>query len=75
MELLKGAILIEIGWSCTVKVVESVSAPRLAVTPDAPLPTPVAVPCDPNALLIVATVVDEEAHVVFVVMFALVPSV
>ena len=75
MKLFNGAMVIETGGRCTVKAVEPVNEPRLAEISEAPVPTPVAVPCDPGALLIVATVADEEVQVVFDVMFAVVPSV
>lgn len=73
--MFKGAMLIKTGWSCTVKFVESVREPRLAKIPVDPLPTPDASPCDPDVLLIVATVADTEPQVAIDVMFAVVPSV
>lgn len=68
-------MLIETSWSCTVSVVEAVSDPKLAEILVVPVPALVARPCDADELLIAATVADEEAHVAFVVMFAVVPSV
>jgi hypothetical protein len=75
MALLDGEMVIETGWSCTIRVVESVSEHRFTEIPAVPPPTPEAVPCDPDALLIVVTVADEEVHVAVVVMLAVVPSV
>jgi hypothetical protein len=68
-------MLSETSGSWIIRVVEPVREPRAAEISEVPCATPVAVPCDPDALLIVATVAGEEVHVVFVVMFAVVPSV
>ena len=69
-----GAMLIETSWSCTVSVVEAVSEPEATEILVFPEPALVASPCNPEVLLIVATVADEEAQVAVVVMFEVVPS-
>ena len=73
--LLAGVTLMETNWSCTVRVVEAVSGPTLAEISAVPLPALVASPCDPEVLLIVATVAEEEAQFAVVVMFGVDPSV
>jgi len=74
-ELFNGAMLTETRGSWIIRVVEPVRGPRAAEIAEVPCPTPVAVPCDPDVLLMVATLAGEEAQFVFVVMFAAVPSV
>ena len=70
-----GLMLTETSCSCTVRVVEAVSGPTLAEISAVPLPALVASPCDPEVLLIVATVAEEEAQFAVVVMFGVDPSV
>src|SRR5450432_907357 len=52
----------------TVKVAEPLMLPEVAVMDDVPTATAVASPCEPLALLTVATAVLEELHVEVVVM-------
>jgi hypothetical protein len=56
-------------------VVEPATKPEIAEILVVPEPTLAASPRDPDVLLIVAAVADEEAHVADVVMFAVDPSV
>src|SRR5208283_929153 len=59
----------------TISVVDPVTAPTLAVIVALPCPTPLAFPCVPTALLIVATVSVSELHCTVPVMFCVLPSV
>jgi len=59
----------------TISVVEPVTEPTLAVIVALPCPTPLALPCVPAALLIVATVSVSELHCTVPVMFCVLPSV
>jgi hypothetical protein len=70
-----GATLIETNGSCTARVVEPASEPDVAKILVVPKPALVASPCEPDVLLIVATVANEEAHATDVVMLEVVPSV
>lgn len=70
-----GVTVIATSWSCTARVVEPTTVPEAAEILVVPEATPVARPCDPGALPIVATIADEDAHVAIDVMFAVVPSV
>jgi hypothetical protein len=67
-----GTIAIETSWSCTVRVVEAVSALKLAEILVSPVPVLTAMPCD--ELLIAATVGAEEFQVTLAEIFAEVPS-
>ena len=58
----------------TFRVVEPLIEPELAVMFVVPAPALVASPCVPAALLMVATVVTDEAHMAVVVRSCLVPS-
>ena len=73
--LFTGATLIETNESFTAKLVEPSTEPNAAEILAVPWPAPVAIPNDPNVLLIVATVGDEETQFTDVVMFAADPSV
>ena len=70
-----GATLIETSGSCTARVVEPASEPDVAKIRVVPKPALVASPCEPDVLLIVATVANEETHATDVVMLEVVPSV
>ena len=70
-----GKTLIATRGSCTASDVEPASEPDVAEIMVVPELALVASPIDPDVLPIVATVVDEEAHVTDVVMFAVDPSV
>jgi hypothetical protein len=59
----------------TISVVDPVTDPTLAVIVALPCPTPLALPCVPAALLIVATVSVYELHCTVPVMFCVLPSV
>ena len=58
----------------TVRLVEPVTTLSVAEIVVWPWPTPVAKPCEPAALLMVATPPADEAHVTCVVRFCVVPS-
>lgn len=70
-----GKTLIATNGSCTANDVEPTSEPDVAEIMVVPALALVASPCEPDVLLIVATVADEEIHVTNVVMFAVDPSV
>jgi hypothetical protein len=70
-----GEIEIEIRTAgVTVSVADPEMLPEVAVMDAVPAATAVASPCDPETLLIVATVVLEELQVDVVVMFCVLPS-
>lgn len=58
----------------TVSFADPVMDPEVAVMVAEPAAIPVAVPCIPAALLIVATAVLDELHVTEVVRFCVLPS-
>jgi len=58
----------------TVSVVEPLIVPKVAVMVDEPMATLCASPWLGTLLLMVALVVEEELHVTWVVMFAVLPS-
>src|SRR5262249_49597519 len=70
-----GVIEIEtrVAW-VTVSVVDPEMPPEVAVIVDVPAETPVARPCEPAALLMVATPVIDELQVEVVVIFCVLPS-
>ena len=65
----------ESATALTVSVVEPVTDPSVAVMVVCPLPTLVASPLVPEALLMVATAGELEDHATVVVMFCVLPSV
>jgi len=72
IEGLAGVIEIETRTGVTVRVVEPEMFPEVAVIVVIPAATAVAIPCDPAALLIVATELAEELQVTDVVMLPVV---
>ena len=67
----------QVGWigaEFTMSVVDPLIDPNAAVMSVEPTLTPKATPCDPTALLIVATVVVDEVQVTEVVRFLVLPS-
>jgi hypothetical protein len=59
----------------TVRMVDPVTVPALAEMVAVPCPMLLATPCEPAALLIVATVAVSELHCTVSVMFCMLPSV
>src|ERR1700722_8197296 len=70
-----GEIVIETRTAgVTVSVADPVMLPEVAMIDAVPLATAVASPCEPEALLTVATAALEELHVEVVVMSCVLPS-
>ena len=57
----------------TVRIVKPLTEPDVASIVVVPAPVAVTKPCEPEALLIVATPVDDEVHVTVLVRFTVLP--